>query len=54
MNPTADKIIRLTAFISMTFLMWAFLSYIDIIAHNTSTYNYASWNMLEVIIKNIV
>ena len=32
---------------------WIAISFIDVIGHNLTDYNYASWNIFEIMIKNI-
>ena len=41
----AEKIINL---ISLIFFIWILLSFFDILAHNMTDYNYASWNAIEI------
>ena len=40
-----EKIINLISFI---FFIWILLSMCDILAHNMSDFNYASWNAIEI------
>lgn len=35
-------------FISFIFMLWVALSFFDIISHNMTDYNYASWNAMEL------
>ena len=44
----AEKIINL---ISLIFYIWILLSFFDILAHNMTDYNYASWNAIEIFYK---
>ena len=37
--------------ISFIFMCWIILSLFDILAHNMSDYNYASWNAMELFYK---
>lgn len=38
--------------ISLIFIGWVAVSYVDIIAHNlTSDYNYPTWNAFKIFIK---
>ena len=32
---------------------WITISFIDVIGHNMTDYNYADWNIFEIIINNI-
>lgn len=41
----AEKCVFLIGFI---FMLWVTLSFFDIISHNMTDYNYASWNAIEI------
>ena len=43
-----SKIEKYTTLISLIFFIWIVLSMCDILAHNMSDYNYASWNAMEL------
>ena len=43
-----EKIINL---ISLILFVWILLSMCDILAHNMTDYNYASWNAMELFYK---
>ena len=47
----AEKIINL---ISLIFFIWILLSMCDILAHNMTDYNYASWNAIEIFYKVVI
>lgn len=35
--------------VCILFIVWLVLSFINIVMHNMSDYNYASWNMIELL-----
>ncbi len=46
-----EKIINL---ISLILFAWILLSMCDILAHNMTDYNYASWNAMELFYKTLI
>lgn len=46
-----SKIEKYTTLISLIFFIWIVLSMCDILAHNMTDCNYASWNAMELFYK---
>lgn len=45
---TADKIMKALSILALAPTVWMFASWLDIIAHNTTTYVYAWWNFFTL------
>lgn len=46
-----EIILNVITAVSLMIFAWLFVSYIDIIAHNLTTQQYASWNAWEIMLK---
>lgn len=44
----ADKIMKTLSILALVPTVWMFASWLDIIAHNTTTYVYAWWNFFTL------
>ena len=46
-----NRIEKIVNLISLILFIWIVLSMCDILAHNMTDYNYASWNAMEIFYK---
>lgn len=49
-----EIILNVITAVSLMIFAWLFVSYIDIIAHNLTTQQYASWNAWEIMLKLVM